>query len=345
VLHAIRPALACVVLFATCSTPQRFEFEAPAMGTLFRIVVYADSAGAAEVAAQAGFERVRELDRCMSDYLESSELSALSRSAGSGRAVECSADLWNVLVRAQQFAEASQGAFDVSAGSVVELWRRARRQGELPRPERVAAALESAGWVCLELDREQRTARLTRKGMQLDLGGIAKGFAVDAALDVLAEHGLERALVVGGGDVGAREPAPGARGWRVAVAPFDDPRASFELELRNAAVSTSGDRAQSFEVDGRRYSHIVDPRTGQALSSRVSATVIAADSTTADALATALCVLGDAEGLAWAQRHGALAARISREGPSAFECASTPGFERLMLAPPARPDLPADHRP
>ncbi|MCC7011798.1 MAG: FAD:protein FMN transferase [Planctomycetes bacterium] len=334
-MHVKFLAAALLSVFAVaCGTPRRFEFEERAMGTLFRVVVHAESAEAAQRGASAAFARIHELDQRMSDYLESSELSNVSASAGSGRACALSEDLWRVLALAQSFSEASAGAFDVTAGPLIDLWRRARRQGELPSATRLELALARVGWRALELDPVAHTATLARGGMKLDLGGIAKGYAVDAALDVLAEHGLESALVVGGGDVGVRAAPPGEQGWAILIAPFEDAGQRVVLELAHAAVSTSGDSMQALVLDGKRYSHIVDPRTGQALAARISATVVAADSTTADALATTLCVLGDASGLAWAQRVGARAARIVRESENGRESSSTPSFDQLILHAP-----------
>lgn len=311
------------------------------MGTLFRAVVHADSEFEAERASQAAFARIRALDEQLSDYLETSELSRLSASSGSGDFFAVGADLWRVMTLAQSFSELSDGAFDVTAGPVIGLWRRARRQGELPSPRRIAEAVSRVDWRAVTMDADSRSIRLDREHMQLDLGGIAKGYAVDAALDVFARHGLTSVLVVGGGDVGVRDAPPGQRGWRVEVVPFDDPGTRLTLCLNNAAVSTSGDAEQALVLDGKRYSHIVDPRTGSALVQRASATVVAGNSTTADALATTLCVLGHFEGLAWAQRAGAFEARLVRESASGWESAATPGFEGLILSAPST--IPPDH--
>jgi thiamine biosynthesis lipoprotein len=275
----------------------RYEFEQPHMGTLVRIVLFAPGAAAADAAAAAAFARIAALDQVLSDYRESSELMRLCRQAGGGP-VAVSDDLFRVLRAGQQFARESDGAFDVTVGPLSVLWRHARRVGVLPDAERLAAARALVGHARLELDGRRRTVRLRVAGMQLDLGGIAKGFAADEAAAVLLRRGVRSALVAAGGDIVATGPPPGLQGWRVAVAAVEGanrPPAGY-LTLRHAAVSTSGDAEQFVVFDGVRYSHIFDPRTGQALTGRRSVTVLALNGTTSDALATAVSVMGVASG-------------------------------------------------
>lgn len=279
------------------SAETRFEFSEPHMGTLVRLVLYAPDAAAAEGAARRAFDRIRGLDATLSDYRDTSELNQVSRRAGSGP-VKVSDDLFRVLAAAQRLARASGGAFDATVGPLSVLWRDARRRQVLPAPPRIAAARALVGSAKLDLDERDRTIRLRRHGMQLDVGGIAKGFAADEAAAALRACGIRRALVAAGGDIVVMAAPPGAEGWRVAVASIDGvdrPRAGL-LMLHDAAVSTSGDAEQFMVVDGVRYSHIFDPRTGRALNGRSSVTVVARDGTTADALATAASVLGGARG-------------------------------------------------
>ncbi|MBL8802365.1 MAG: FAD:protein FMN transferase [Planctomycetes bacterium] len=324
-------AIALALSFACRSAPsseQRVELEAPAMGTLFRVVLYAHDAAAGERAARAALERVAELERALSDYREDSELvrlGARSDAQAPTEWVELSADLERVLRASQQLAGLTDDAFDVTVGPLSALWRRARRQQELPRTDRLAAALEACGWSKLELDPLAPRARLLAPRMRLDLGGIAKGYALDQALALLQREGFERAMVVGGGDVVAGRGPPSQPGWRVVIAPFDDERERVELHLEHSAVSTSGDAFQVLELDGKRWSHIVDPRSGWALATRTSASVIAPYATLSDALATALCVLGP-EGLAKLRHFDGVEARVVRELEHGFERTATPGF-------------------
>ncbi len=305
------------------SVLKRFELVEPHMGTKFRIVLYATDAATANKAAKAAFERVAQLDGIMSDYKEESELMRLCRQAG-GEPAKVSEELFDILRTSQQIARRSDGAFDVTVGPAVRLWRRARRQKQLPEPKRLAEALSLIGHDQLLLDEDRRTVRLLKPGMLLDLGGIAKGYAVDEAQKVLKKHGVRSALVAGGGDIAVSEPPPGREGWPIGIAPLDDPNQppTKTITLANAAVSTSGDAEQFVEIGGRRYSHIVDPKTGVGLTGRSSVTVVAPNGTLADALATAVSVLGPKRGLELIERTDGAAAFIvlaAEQGAAVFE--------------------------
>ena len=236
------------------STLERFEFEQPQMGVPFRMVLFAPDESIASGAAIAAFDRIKDLNAIMSDYEADSELSELSRSAGQGRAVRVSADLWRVLERSQQLAQQTEGAFDITVGPYVALWRRSRRVRQLPDPERLEEVRPAVGYRNIVLNGRDHTVQLLVPGMKLDLGGIAKGYAVDEAMKVLRSRGITRALVGGVGDIVVGEPPPGKSGWRIALAQFDRTGAptNRHVLLRNAAISTSGDAAQRLEIDGRK---------------------------------------------------------------------------------------------
>jgi thiamine biosynthesis lipoprotein len=312
ILVAAVLSIAAAVPPGAAGVSSRFEYSESHMGTLVRIVLYAPGAQVADGAAKAAFDRIGALDAAFSDYRDSSELIRLSRQSGGGP-VEVSDDLFRVLRAAQRVARESDGAFDVTVGPLSVLWRRARRVRELPDAASIAAARALVGADKLELDDRRRTARLTASGMQLDLGGIAKGFAADEASAVLKRIGVQAALVAAGGDIVATGTPPGKDGWRVAIASLEgaDRAPAGFVDLRNAAVSTSGDAEQFVVLDGVRYSHIVDPRTGAALTGRRSVTIVARDGTTSDALATAVSVLGAVKGLALVESSPAAAAFVS----------------------------------
>jgi len=306
----------------------RFEFQRPEMGMAFRFVLFAPNEDQAKHAAEAAFQRIKELNDIMSDYDEESELSKLSRSSGSSRAVPLSPDLWSVLDRAQDLAKRSDGTFDVTVGPFVQLWRRARRQHQLPDPARIAEAREAVGYQHLRLDPAKHTAELLVPNMKLDLGGIAKGYAIGEALKTLQRLGIEQALVEGGGDVGVSNPPPGKQGWRFELSALDAsnaPPARFLL-LKNIAISTSGDLYQRLEFDGKRYSHIVDPHTGIGLTDHSLVNVIAPDSITADSLTKVLSVLGPEKGLQFIKSTPDVQARIARSLDGKIEIRETPGF-------------------
>jgi thiamine biosynthesis lipoprotein len=282
------------VVGASAQRPQRFEFESKHMGTTFRIVLYAADKAAAAKAADAAFARVAELDAVMSDYKKDSELMRLCRAfaTAAGDPVAVGPDLFCVLRKAEEMSERSDGAFDVTVGPVVQLWRLARRTQELPDPKEFAAARARVGYKKVQLDAAKKTVRLLTPGMQLDLGGIAKGYAADEALKLLREKfGIERALVAAAGDIACGDPPPGQTGWKVEVAPIAKSQKPRALTLANAAVSTSGDLEQFVEIGGVRYSHVLDPKTGLGLTGQRSVTVVAPRGVTADSMTKAVSVL------------------------------------------------------
>jgi len=267
-------------------TAERFESGEPVMGTVARITLYASSAGEARAGFAAAFDRIRALDAELSDYRPDSELMRLCRRAG--EAVKVSDDLFRVLQDAQRVARDTNGAFDVTLGPLVRLWRRTRLKGRLPAPAEIARARGLCGYRRMTLDGRRRTVRLESKGMLLDLGGIAKGYAAAEALGVLHARGLGRALVAIGGDLALGDAPPEKPGWRVEIEHLGK-----VMELANVCVSTSGDAVQFVEIGGVRYSHILDPRTGVGVRNQKAVTVIAPEGAIADALATAISVAGE----------------------------------------------------
>ena len=297
---------------AATDAEQRLVRSRRLMGVPWSVTVAGGGAGA-EAAAEAALDEVARLERILSDYDPQSELSRLSASAPTRRPVPLSADLAAVLIRALAIRDASGGAFDPTVGPLTTLWRQARRSGRLPLPERLTAARAAVGPATLRVEGDPPAAMLTRPGMRLDLGGIGMGYAIDRALALLAGRGITSALVDASGDVGCSGAPPGSDAWRVTVAPLDPADADGEgatIRVARAAVTTSGDAFQAVEIDGRRYSHIVDPRTGIGVAGPAAVTVIAPDCTAADALATAASVLGPDAGLALVERMEGCAARF-----------------------------------
>jgi thiamine biosynthesis lipoprotein len=259
------------------------------MGLPVRVVLHAPTQDAAESAARDAFVRIAHLDRMMSDYRPDSELRAIERSRDP---VRVSPELIAVLRRAVAIADATGGAFDPTVGPLVALWRDARTTRRLPDSAALQAARQRTGWRHLEVNPHASTVRLRLDGMRLDLGGIAKGYILQETLHILRSRGVTRALVEAGGDIVVGDAPPDRAGWRIEVPGADAEFAARAAQLINAALSTSGPSAQVIEIGGVRYSHVIDPRTGLGLTNGVTAHVIAADGATADALSTALTVLG-----------------------------------------------------
>jgi thiamine biosynthesis lipoprotein len=316
VFLAVLAAIMTVTLPARAAdeTLQKFVYEKAEMGLPFRVSLYAPDEATAKAAADAAFARIAVLNSILSDYDPDSELSRLSRSSGQGKAVPVSTTLWKVLVRAQEFAERTDGAFDITIGPLVNVWRRARRKQEMPDAALLAEMKGRVGYRNLRLDPQQQTAELLLPDMRLDLGAIAKIFAVDEAIAVLKGRGIARALVGGSGDMTASDAPPGLPGWRIEVAPLDAPGAPPPqiVYLKNRSIATSGDMFQRVEIDGKRYSHIVDPRTGLGLTDHSLVTVIAPDGMTANGLSTSVSVLGPERGLRLVEETPGAAAHIVR---------------------------------
>ncbi len=314
---------------------KRYAFEKAEMGVPFRVTLYAPNADTARAGAEAAFERIAALNAILSDYDSDSELSRLSASSGTAAWVPVGEDLWRVLKSAQHFAERSGGAFDLSVGPLVNVWRGARRKNQLPAGERIQEALGRVGYRSVWLDARSRAARLELPRMRLDAGGIAKGYAAQQAVLTLKARGLDRCMVEGGGDIALGAPPPGRLGWRIEVAVFDHPAAppAQNLEVAHCSVATSGDRYQRVVVDGVRYSHIVNPWTGVGLTDHSLVTVVAPSGMDADALAKVVAVLGPERGLPVVGEIQGAQVRVLRAPGEGVEVRESAGWGALLASP------------
>jgi thiamine biosynthesis lipoprotein len=313
----LRPFAALLLLLAGCQSPPktsslaRFEFNEPHMGTMFSVTLYAPDEKAAKAGAQAAFQRVAELDHIMTDYDPQSELMQLCRRPV-GQPTPVSHDLFDVLKCSKEVSRQTHGAYDVTVGPYVRAWRATRKSKVLPTPQEIARLGEAVGYRKLRLDARTRGVTLLAANMQLDLGGIGKGYAADQALTVLRRMGINRALVAASGDIAIGDAPPDKAGWKVGVAAMD--AAHDELTqtvlLHNAGVSTSGDVEQFFEINGVRYSHIVDPTTGLGLTNRIQVTIIGPNATVTDGLDTPLGIMGVERALTLVDSRPELAALI-----------------------------------
>ena len=252
------------------------------MGTLFGVTLWARSSAEAQLGFARAFARAAALNRILSDYDARSELNSLDETA---RVV--SAELYTVLRFARGLSEASGGAFDVTVGPLTRLWR--------ARAPFTAEARALVDWRRLHVDNGR--VRLGRAGMRLDVGAVGKGYAGDEMLRVLRGMGITRALVAASGDIVCGDAPPGMKGWTVGVG-------GSRMILRRAAVSTSGDTQQFFEREGKRYSHILDPRQGEALTDVLEVSVVARNGMTADGLATTVRVMGTAAAAGLLKKYG-----------------------------------------
>lgn len=286
------------------------------MGGMARIVVYAPDQSHASLATLAASKEIARQEQILSDYKSDSE-SRLLVEQTPNEWHDASPDLVEILARSREVWRASGGAFDPTVGPITALWRPAFKQAERPDADALGHALERVGMNLLEIDTEDNRIRFAKDGMRLDFGGIGKGYAAQKALDVLREHGCPSALVDLGGDLALGDPPPGAEGWRIAIDNGLD--LPHEVTLANVGVATSGDLYRHVEIDGVRYSHIVDPMTGLGLTRRVAVTVIAPDPWLADALASAVSLLGEQNSKALLEAYPSVTVFVSEAEETPLE--------------------------
>jgi thiamine biosynthesis lipoprotein len=291
--------------------------EAYQMGTRFSINVWVGEGApaAAGVAIEAALAEIERIEQIMSEWRPSSELSQLNDAAGQEMR-PLSPELFEVLQRSKTVAEATGGAFDPTFHGVGQLWK--FEPGAVPpTQEAIAAKLPLVDWRAIELDPNTQRGRLARPGMKVGLGAIAKGYGVDRASQVLKQHGFVHHIVEGGGDTYVSGTKAGGL-WKVGIQRPDGPGSIAAIPASDRAIVTSGGYQRFLEVDGKRYAHIIDPRTGWPLdeaSSAQSITVLAADATDADAYATAVAVMGPVKGLEFVEAHPQLdAVLLTRSG-------------------------------
>ena len=272
---------------------ERFEFTHFQMGTQFKIKLYAQDSLSATKAALAAFARIDELNQTMSDYVVKSEINRLSRTAGKKKKVKVSDDLWQVLSYAQQVSKKTNGAFDVTIGQASRVWRKAFQEQVFPKLGKINAAKKSIGYENLKLDKRRQTATLTQPKTRLDLGGIAKGYALDEALKVLLQHNIKQALLIGGNDMIASEPPPNQVGWAIQIPNFQED-GSIRLDtafLNNKALSIAGTLKGYLDWGGRRFYPIINPTTALGITTNNITMVMAPTCTETDALSSAFCVM------------------------------------------------------
>lgn len=289
---------------------RKFVFERPLMGTRFAITCYGEDEAVAKKAAGEAFAVGMQINSVASDYLPDSELMQLSKKIG--QPVKVSPLLAELLDASFTIAAASDGAFDPTLGPLTKLWRQTRESKELPDPELLAKTRALCGWKDAVWDRQAGTILLKKPGMQLDLGGIAKGFTAEKMFAVMLKSGFPRTCIAAGGDLRLGDPPPGKTAWNVGLQTFDEEKPEQVVPLLNCAVSTAGDLHQFVEIGGKRYSHIIDPRTGLGMTERLAVSVIAPTGTLSDGLDTTACVMGADKAEEFALKNGATKAIVRK---------------------------------
>jgi len=315
-----------LALAAACG-PATVKQTRMQMGT--RVEITAAGKDRALVAARiaAAFGEIDRLEGLLSSFRPDSEVSRINRAAGVAP-VAVSPEVFEVIARSLEVSRFSGGAFDITFAALGDLWDfSGQKPGKVPEPAEIAEKLKRVGFSRVRLDPQARTVFLPERGMQIGLGGIAKGYIVDQALEVLQVEGVDRALVAASGDMRSFA-RPGQRAWKIGIQdPGRRDRLLGELEITNLAAATSGQYERFFEFQGRRYGHILDPRTGWPAAGCRSVTVLAGEAWEADAYATALFVLGPVPGMALLRsRPGVEAMIVDAEGRSEMSA----GFESRL---------------
>ena len=279
----------------------RLEKSADAMGSTFTIAVYGEDRVKMEAAVDAAFEEVYRLDGLLSNYRTDSEWSEINRHAAE-RPVEVSAELFRLLSDCMEYSRESDGAFDITVGPLMKLWGFYKGTGRLPHKAEVLAVLARLGYRHIHLDPARQTVKFDRAGVEIDPGGIGKGYAVDRMVDVLKQHGIRTALVAGSGSsiYGLGNPPTEPRGWHINLR---DPKSAnktvADLYLKDNSMSTSGSYEKFFRAEGRVWSHLMDPRTGYPAQGMLSASVVAPHTLDSEAW-TKPCFINGRE---WAAKH------------------------------------------
>lgn len=276
--------------------PVRIVETRYAMGCLYVIEAWGNERRELQSAVESALDEVDRLDRLLSHYKPESELSRLNREAWPGPA-RPGAELFDLLVRAFEYSRISAGAFDVTVGPLMRAWGFFRGEGRYPTATELRTALDRVGFHHVRIDQGARTISFDRAGIELDLGGIGKGYAVDRAGQILRRAGVRAALIsAGGSSILAIGHPPGQPAWKVSLQdPYDSEKPALSIQLRDEALSVSGSAEKFFELDGRRYGHIMDPRTGHPVEAVLSVAVISRTGIDGDALDNAFFVVGPAE--------------------------------------------------
>ena len=268
-----------------------YSFTHPAMATIFTLHLYSEDAGRAATVSDEVFDEVDRIEQLLSNYRESSELSRINRDAGAGL-VTTDPEMMDFLAQSAHWSRASDGAFDITVGPLMKAWGFYRHQGVVPPPDELDRLRTVTGWQKVELDQAARTVRFAAPGVELDPGGIGKGFAVDAAVRLLRADGVRAALLSAGSSTlyGLGAP-PGRRGWRVVVpGPLPSRQTLSVITLRNESLSSADCSQKNFVAEGHLYCHIMDPRTMRPVEGRIQVSVVHPSATASDALSNVVFV-------------------------------------------------------
>jgi FAD:protein FMN transferase len=281
--------------------PIRLERSLEAMGTTFVIEIYGMDEYLMQAAADEAFAEVRRVDRMLSNYIPSSELSRVNECAGKVP-VKVSRQFFDLLKVCERYNRQSDGTFDITVGPLMKIWGFYKGSGRLPSEADIRDVLDYVGFQNVELDSKNLTVHFNRAGINLDPGGVGKGYAVDRAVAVLLKNGIRSALISAGGSsiFGIGAPPSDRRGWYIRIRdPREENRIAAEVYLKNHSISTSGNYEKFFWANGKLYSHIMDPRSGYPSQGMLAVSVISPRTLDSEIWAKPYYILGRA----WTERH------------------------------------------
>ena len=308
--------LFAAVLLSQPAAPLKLERSTDAMGATFSVVVYGSDPASMNQAIDAAFYEAHRLDALLSNYRAASEWSRINRDAAA-RPVAVSPELFALLSDCMEYSRASEGTFDVTVGPLMRAWGFFGGDRHVPSTDQIREALLLVGYRHVQLNARKQTVRFNRVGIEIDPGGVGKGYAVDRMVEVLRARGIRNALVAASGSsiFGLGHPPEEPRGWAVSIAdPWDHRKNAAQVFLKDLSLSTSGSYEKSFRVGGRRYSHIMDPRRGVPADSAVQVTVIAPRAIDSEVWAKPYFI----QGFAWTAAHKPKSWRV-------LYCENTPG--------------------
>jgi thiamine biosynthesis lipoprotein len=310
------PALLAVLVLVPAAGGQRTERSTEAMGATFSVVLYGSDQESVNQAIDAAFDEAHRLDELLSNYKSASEWSRINREAAAAP-VAVSSESFQLLSDCMKYSRASEGTFDVTVGPLMRAWGFFGGDRHVPSPEQIREMLELVGYRHVHLNARKRTVRFDRPGVEIDPGGVGKGYAVDRMVEILRAKGVRNALVGASGSsiFGLGSPPEESRGWPISIAdPWDHRKNGARVFLKDMSLSTSGNYEKSFRVAGHRYSHIMDPRRGVPAESAVQVTVVAPRGIDGEVWSKPYFI----QGRAWTAAHKPKSWRV-------LYCENTPG--------------------
>ncbi len=321
--------LLCII--PAFSQEKRYRFTEQKMGSTFEITFYHADSIKAQLLAKNAYKIIDSLNNSFSDYFDLSEIGIIAKNAGNGLSINISKDLLNIFIESKKAYERSFYTFDITLGPLTKLWRQTKKEKKLPNKNQLHNTILNTGVQYLWVDSVKNQARLTKKNMSIDLGGIGKGYAAQKVFEYFLRNDISQVLIDAAGNMAIGNPPPGENNWKIGVEiPSNSNFLNNKiLKLNKIAISTSGDAYQFVEINGKKYSHILNPKTGLGLQNQRQVTVLCENATKADWLSTAICILPIKKGLILAKNEKAEVLIIENKANKLVEYKSK-GFDKYF---------------